>query len=92
MKRVKIYKPKITNKVVDKRTVTVVEDYKHEFIIEKGVMDRTLEQFELNKDDSVFRMGIYMEEVVKEATISDDEAPKRTRRSKEQIEADKTTK
>lgn len=76
MKRVKMYKPLIQRKVINKKHVTVVVEKKHEEIGERGVMDRTLEQFESRGDDAIIEQGIYMEEV-KEAPKKKGGRPKK---------------
>jgi hypothetical protein len=83
MKRVNVYKPKIQVSMVGKKRVTEVVDKKHEFLREHGVMDRTLEQYEVNEFNTIIQSGVYMEEV------KEDAPPKRVRRTKEQIDLDK---
>lgn len=92
-KRVRVYKPKLSHSIVDKKRVTTIVDRKDRFIEERAVMDRTLEQYEVNELNTIIQSGLWMEEVVKEDVqsddIDDDAAPKKKiRRTKEQIEAD----
>jgi len=89
-KRVNVYKPKLSHTIVNKKRVTEIVDRKDVFIEERAVMDRTLEQYEVNELNTILQSGLYMEEVVKKEV--EDDAPKRTRRSKEQIEEDNKTK
>lgn len=83
MKRVKIYKAEIVNVKKGKKVTRVIKDKRKEFIKETGVMDRTLEQYEVNEYDATIRGGLFMEEVIPE---------KRTRKTKEKkvLETEKT--
>jgi len=85
-KRVNIYKPKISVSIVDGKRVTKIIDRKDVFLEERAVMDRTLEQYEVNEMNTITQSGVYMEEV--KPGGEGGAAPKRTRRTKEQIEAD----
>lgn len=86
-KRVNIYKPKIERVKNGNKVSIEIVDKRHEFVRERAVMDRTLEQYEVNEYNTVIQSGLYMEEVKKED--AKEGAPKRKRRTKEEIESDK---
>ena len=80
-KRVNIYKPELSHSIINKKRVTKIVNRKGIFIEERAVMDRTLEQYEVNELNAILQSGVYME-AVKE------EAPKKPRRTNKQIEED----
>ena len=58
-----VYKPKIVNQKKGNSVIRVIEDKRYEEIGERGVMDRTIEQYELNETETILQSGIFMEEV-----------------------------